>query len=235
MVLERVKQLAQQVTNSIAPAHPFDPLSSLEIEAAVSYLRAEHGQLYYNAVTLLEPPKAQMLKWLADPAHHTRPARIADIVAISPEGKVYDGHVNLDQRKVVKWAHTPEVQPLITMEDLQVVEHVARKDPKVIEQCGLLGIPAEEMDKVYCDPWTIGYDERFGNAVRLQQALMYYRPHVDDSQYTYPLDFLPDLRCKQARNHSYRCPQRSDGRSTKLHPTTTMSNRLKRMEGTGLT
>jgi len=55
----------------------------------------------------------------------------------------------------------------------------------------LIGIPAEDMHKVYCDPWTIGYDERFGSKVRLQQALMYYRPHEDDSQYTYPLDFCP--------------------------------------------
>lgn len=39
--------------------------------------------------------------------------------------------------------------------------------------------------------WTIGYDERFGNKVRLQQALMYYRPNIDDSQYSYPLDFCP--------------------------------------------
>lgn len=39
--------------------------------------------------------------------------------------------------------------------------------------------------------WTIGYDERFGSNVRLQQAIMYYRPHVDDCQYTYPLDFCP--------------------------------------------
>lgn len=39
--------------------------------------------------------------------------------------------------------------------------------------------------------WTIGYDERFGSSVRLQQALMYYRPHPDDSQYSYPLDFCP--------------------------------------------
>lgn len=39
--------------------------------------------------------------------------------------------------------------------------------------------------------WTIGFDERFGSKIRLQQALMYYRPHVDDSQYTYPLDFTP--------------------------------------------
>ena len=37
-----------------------------------------------------------------------------------------------------------------------VVEEIMRKDPKVIEQCGILGIPAEDMHKVYCDPWTIG-------------------------------------------------------------------------------
>ena len=47
------------------------------------------------------------------------------------------------------------------------------------------------MHKVYCDPWTIGYDERFGSTVRLQQALMYFRPDQDDCQYQYPLDFCP--------------------------------------------
>lgn len=79
----------------------------------------------------------------------------------------------------------------ITMEELQAVEHVCRKDPGVIEQCRISGIPEEDMHKVYCDPWTIGFDERHGSKVRLQQALMYYRPNVDDCQYQYPLDFCP--------------------------------------------
>lgn len=39
----------------------------------------------------------------------------------------------------------------ITMEDLQIVEHVVRKDPKVIEQCMISGISKEDMHKVYCD------------------------------------------------------------------------------------
>lgn len=77
------------------------------------------------------------------------------------------------------------------MEELQLVEHIVRKDPGVIEQCAISGIPAEDMHKVYCDPWTIGYDERFGSSTRLQQALMYYRPEVDNCQYQYPLDFCP--------------------------------------------
>jgi len=41
------------------------------------------------------------------------------------------------------------------MEDLQIVEHVVRKDPKVIEQCVISGIPATDMHKVYCDRMSI--------------------------------------------------------------------------------
>jgi Cu2+-containing amine oxidase len=37
------------------------------------------------------------------------------------------------------------------MEDLQIVEMIVRKDPKCIEQCGIIGIPPEDMHKVYCD------------------------------------------------------------------------------------
>ena len=37
------------------------------------------------------------------------------------------------------------------MEDLQIVEHICREDPKVIEQCVISGIPKEDMHKVYCD------------------------------------------------------------------------------------
>lgn len=187
--MERLQQLTYQVIP--APAHPFDPLSTGEIETAVSIVRREHGNLHFNAVTLAEPRKAEMLRWLASPESVARPRRAADVVAIGLDGKVYDGIVDLAGGDIVRWQHTDGVQPLITMEDLQDVEHVVRQDEGVIEQCGILGIPREDMHKVYCDPWTIGYDERFGSGIRLQQALMYYRPHLDDSQYTYPLDFCP--------------------------------------------
>ncbi|EMF11742.1 peroxisomal copper amine oxidase [Sphaerulina musiva SO2202] len=191
MVLERLQQMAAHVTGQPTPIHPFDPLSSEEIAAAVAIVRREHPDVHFNAVTLWEPRKAEMMKWLASPETAPRPHRVADIVAIGRGSKVYDGQVNLQERRLVSWQLTEGVQPLITMEDLQIVETVVRKDRKVIEQCGILGIPPQDMHKVYCDPWTIGYDERFGSGVRLQQALMYYRPHVDDSQYTYPLDFCP--------------------------------------------
>ncbi|KAF2670550.1 peroxisomal copper amine oxidase [Microthyrium microscopicum] len=192
MVLERVMQVAAHLTNSaVKVAHPFDPLNEAEIAKAVSIVRKEHQELFFNAVTLWEPRKAEMMAWLAAPETAMRPHRVADVVCIGKGSKVYDGVVDLTENKIISWELTDGVQPLISMEDLQIVETVVRKDPKVIEQCGIIGIPPEDMHKVYCDPWTVGYDERFGNKVRLQQALMYYRPHIDDSQYTYPLDFCP--------------------------------------------
>ncbi|KAK2731603.1 hypothetical protein FQN57_003278 [Myotisia sp. PD_48] len=192
MVLDRLKQLTRQVDASSPPPHPFDPLSTLEIDDAVSIVRAEHRDaLRFNAVTLWEPRKAEMQAWLANPQVTPRPHRVADIVVILPGGKVYDSVVDLTARKIVEWIHTPGVQPLITMEDLQAVESLMRKDENIIKQCEIVGIPREDMHKVYCDPWTIGYDERFGSDVRLQQALMYYRPNIDDCQYAFPLDFCP--------------------------------------------
>ncbi|KAK0280794.1 peroxisomal copper amine oxidase [Friedmanniomyces endolithicus] len=191
MVLERLQQMASHLTGQVVQHHPSDPLTTEEIAAAVAVVRREYTDLFFNAVTLWEPRKAEMMKWLASPATMPRPHRVADVVAIGRGSKVYDGLVDLDDGIILGWEQTEGVQPLITMEDLNTVESVVRKDVKVIEQCGLIGIPPTDMHKVYCDPWTIGYDERFGSGVRLQQALMYYRPHVDDSQYTYPLDFCP--------------------------------------------
>lgn len=151
MVLDRLQQLTMQVNATSPPPHPFDPLSTTEIDTAVSLIRKEHGKVNFNAVSLYEPRKAEMMTWLADPKSAPRPVRAADVVAIAPGGKVYDGIVDLDQKKILRWENTPGVQPIITMEDLQEVEHVVRRDPKVIEQCGIIGIPKEDMHKVYCD------------------------------------------------------------------------------------
>ena len=113
MVLERLKQVAQHVTGSVPPPHPFDPLTASEIEAAVAIVGKEHTSLYYNAVTLHEPRKAEMLAWLTDSAHTNRPHRVADVVAIGKGSKVYDGKVDLDEKKILSWDSEEGVQPLV--------------------------------------------------------------------------------------------------------------------------
>ena len=113
MALDRLKQAASHLTGSGEPPHPLDPLSESEIERAVAVIRGEHSDVFFNAVTLLEPRKAEMLQWIKDPQHTPRPNRVADVVCIGRGSKVFDGHVNLDEGKIVSWELTDGVQPLV--------------------------------------------------------------------------------------------------------------------------
>lgn len=113
MVLNRLKQVAQHVTGTTPPPHPFDPLSASEIEKVTAIVRKEYGSLFFNAVTLSEPKKVEMLPWLSDPDHTIRPHRVADVVAIGKGSKVYDGFVDLDEEKILEWILTEDVQPLV--------------------------------------------------------------------------------------------------------------------------
>ena len=191
MATNGLHRLPAHLSHEGLAKHPLDPLDADEIQAAVSVVRKEKGNLNFNTVTLHEPPKSEMLEWLAQTTKANRPARVADVVVASKSGQVYDALIDVDRKIITKWEALDNVQPMIILEEMVNVEHILRKDPKVIEQCAILGIPPEDMDKVYCDPWTITYDKRYGTKIRAQQGLLYYRPHIDDSQYTFPLDFFP--------------------------------------------
>jgi primary-amine oxidase len=113
MALDRLKQAASHLTGQVAPPHPFDPLSELEIEAAVALVRKEHSDVFFNAVTLWEPRKADMMMWVKDPEHTTRPARVADVVCVGRGSKVFESIVNLSASKVLSWEQKDGVQPLV--------------------------------------------------------------------------------------------------------------------------
>ena len=95
--------------------------------------------------------------------------------------------VNLTRTKVEEWKEVRDANPTLTLEDLDIVEGIARKDPRVIQACKDIGIT--DMSKVYVDAWAIGIDERWGFERRLQQGLAYYRNSAFDNQYAHPLDF----------------------------------------------
>lgn len=115
MVLERVKQMSSHLTGQLLPPHPLDPLSSSEIKEAVEIVRKEYNDIFFNAITLWEPRKAEMMAWLASPDTAQRPHRVADVVAIGRGSKVYDGTVDLEDKKILSWEFTEGVQPLVSV------------------------------------------------------------------------------------------------------------------------
>lgn len=119
---------AQPNSSTDSFPHPFDPLSASEIEAAVAIVRKHPrchdstGQVNFNAVTLWEPRKADMVAWLADPQNSARPRRVADVVLMIQGGErtvLVDALVDLEEGRVVGWEDNTEgVQPLVRICDL---------------------------------------------------------------------------------------------------------------------
>ena len=112
-ILERLKQLNAHLYGLSQPPHPFDPLSNTEVEYVTAIVREEHGQLKYNAVTLNEPLKKEMLAWLADEENAPRPRRKAEVVAIDKSFMLYDGIVDLIDGKIIAWEKLEGVQPMV--------------------------------------------------------------------------------------------------------------------------
>lgn len=110
-MLELLKQ--PSLSGTQPPPHPFDPLSAAEIEYAIAVVSKLYGQLRYNAISLSEPKKAEMLAWLAAPDSVPRPRREAEVVVID-KTEVYDGIVDLVNGKIVVWEKLEGVQPMVS-------------------------------------------------------------------------------------------------------------------------
>ncbi|KAJ5191108.1 uncharacterized protein N7498_010093 [Penicillium cinerascens] len=168
--------------------HPLDQLSIKEIPEAAALIRqhAAPRTIKFNCLTLREPRKAeyQAFKQGLIPT----PDRRAFAIIIERETqKIAEVVVNLKSKKVEEWNEVSNVMPTLTLEDLDVMERIARADARVIRACKEIGIT--DMSKVFLDAWAIGIDERWGYDRRLQQGLAYYRTSDFDNQYAHPLDF----------------------------------------------
>ncbi|GAM90048.1 hypothetical protein ANO11243_080880 [Dothideomycetidae sp. 11243] len=182
------RDLPQEDAAPTVLAHPLDQLSLAEINRAVQIIRdaAAPKEVKFNCVTLREPRKAEYAAFRA--RRGPRPERHAFAIIIERQSnQVAEVVVNLEVAAVVSWKPVHNVMPTLTLEDLDVMERIARKDQRVIEACKGLGIT--DMNHVFFDAWAIGVDERWGFERRLQQGLAYFRNSPFDNQYAHPLDF----------------------------------------------
>lgn len=113
-MLENLKQFGARLYGAKATPYPFDPLSATEIEYTISIVQKEHGRVVYNAVSLSEPKKAEMLAWLSAPDTAPRPRRKAEVIAIN-KGCLYDGIVDLIDGNILNWEKLEGVQPMVSL------------------------------------------------------------------------------------------------------------------------
>lgn len=185
-----------KTSNVTVEPHPFDHLTADEIVEVATITRAAKPDVdfVFNTITHKEPKKEIMLSylgWDTSKPRVTKVEREALVVALEKKTmKVYEGIVSLTDRKLKSWTYIPDVQPILTMDEMFDVEELVIKDPKVHAECRELGIT--DMSMVFADPWAIArHVAHPGREKRMMQALMYMRTCEDDNQYAHPLDFVP--------------------------------------------
>ena len=100
--------------------------------------------------------------------------------ARSSDTKMLSGHVS----SMVKLA--TGLQPSLTPDEVAEAEDIMRSDARVVEAARQVGVAPENL---YADGWSIGYDDRFPTAQRLQQCLVYARKSQHENLYAHPMDF----------------------------------------------
>ncbi|KAG7666185.1 AMO1 [[Candida] subhashii] len=218
--MERLAQIALNTTvaaSTPTPSHPLDPLSPQEIKLVADLVKTKYSgkSVNFNTITLREPIKRAYYDWKERGGAF--PPRLAYfVIVLEGDEGTQEGIADIRNQSLIEIKQVKGVHPMLTPSDLRHTEEVIRKDPGVIKQCVLSGVPADRMHEIYCDAWTIGYDERWGGSRRLQQALMYWRSHEDDSQYSHPLDFCPVVDLNELKVIHIDIPDRR--RKVSRHP-----------------
>ena len=117
--------------------HPLDPLSYEEISLASSIVKNKANlgmELLFETIMLKEPPKVQVLSFIPG----TPFSRDVFIVVLNyKKEKLYELEVSLDQKKILRCEHIPDVQPAFMFGDIDMDfnqwESSIKHDPRFIE------------------------------------------------------------------------------------------------------
>ncbi|KAJ3753570.1 copper amine oxidase [Lentinula raphanica] len=188
--------------------HPLDPLTPDEIGAITltvrHYITSKPELQSIKAVKfittyLLPPPKRAVLAYLGiplapgeEPEAPTQITRKAEVDFLDVlNGFSYNVILSLHsegQWSVDTIEKLPDgVQPQISVEELIACEKVVKADKTVQELAKAVGVLPEQ---IFCDGWSIGYDDRFPQTRRIQQALLFARFSEHDNLYAHPMDFI---------------------------------------------
>ena len=135
-----------------AAPHPMDPLSAEEFARAKEILQAAghaNNNTRYPLLTLLEPPKDEVLRWRPGEDFSRRARLVARKGA-----RVFAAAVDLKAGKVLSWEEKPGAQSSVMLEEWVEAQEIVAGHPEVQARLRARGLDA---DKVYCPPISQGY------------------------------------------------------------------------------
>jgi primary-amine oxidase len=175
-----------------ATAHPLDPLSAHEIEAAVAVVRREHdpeGLLRFVSITLREPPKDALARWV----HGTPIERRAELVILDPAARTgIEAIVVVGNGELVQWRLLDGLQPAIIPEEYRELERAVKAHPDFLAALARRGVT--DLELVAVDPIPSGtWDDHPYPDRRVCRALTWMRPDPGGNQYARPLEGIVGL------------------------------------------
>ncbi|KAI0698993.1 peroxisomal copper amine oxidase [Cytidiella melzeri] len=185
--------------------HPLDPLTPEELVAVSLSVRkytvakTDIKAVRFITICLLPPPKRNVLAYLGIPLKTGEQPQAAPKIVRRAEADFVDAVTGTSYNTVLslkgnEWEvasidKLPDgAQPQISVEELLLCEDIIRADARVIQLAKEVGV---EKDQLFADGWAIGYDDRFPQKQRIQQALLFARFGRHENLYAHPMDFIP--------------------------------------------
>lgn len=178
------------MTQQSTPAHPYDPLSAPEIEAAVAAVRAGKPQLTAPRFPLvrLDYPEKQSVR---DHDPHAPLPRSAFLVVYDrADTATYEARVDLTTGTLTSWTHLPGIQPAIMIEEIMALDDIVKEDPRAVAALERHGV--HDLDLLQIDPWSTGTLPIDGVDARRRiiRASAYVRTFPEDNGYARPVGNL---------------------------------------------
>lgn len=177
-------------------AHPLDPLSSAEVEAAAAAIReqADFGSnLRFVSISLDEPSKSQVRAF--DEGGEAPARRAALVLFDRSSGTTHEATVDVGQRGLVELREVEGVQPAILVEEYELAESLVKAHPEFHAALERRGLDVQEaLELITVDPVPAG---NFGRPEeqerRLCRAQAWMRPVPDGNSYARPLEGIVGL------------------------------------------
>ena len=137
--------------------HPFDPLTSREVEFAASVISEAAGldrSAWFETIALKEPDRRVKSKGKGRNGKAGN-GRKAFVCCYEPKtNKTYEGTVDLATGKLESWAPVAGMMARIVSDEFVAGGVIAKKDPAVIAALKKRGIT--DLDRVLIEPWAAG-------------------------------------------------------------------------------
>jgi primary-amine oxidase len=155
-----------------SPVHPLDPLNVEEITAAADVLKGLEyfpKNALFSTITLHEPPKPEVLSFsVRSPFRREAFAVVLD----QDNSKTFEAVVDLSTRKVMSWNVIPGAQPLVFLDEYDIVPRLVKADARWQDAMRRRGLT--DFDKIHVDAWAAGeVPARLRG--RFLRALSYYK------------------------------------------------------------